>query len=115
MQLISKYNKTIRYLLCVIDLFSKYAWIVLLKEKKVATTVNEFRSISNSSKRKPHKTWADQESELYNKSFKKWLEDNDIEMYSTYNEGKSVDAERSVRNLKNKHMKDVSKMFILMF
>ena len=115
MQLISKYNKTITYLLCVIDLFSKYAWIVLLKDKKGVTTVNEFHSISNSSKRKLHKTSADQESELYNKSFKKWLEDNDIEMYSTYNEGKSVVSERSVRNLKNKHMKDVSKMFILMF
>ena len=54
----------------------------------------------------------DQGSEFYNSSFKKWLEDNDIEMYSTYNEGKSVAAERFIRTLKNKifkHMAAVSK------
>ena len=44
-QLISKYNKGIRYLLCVIDLFGKYAWVVTLKNKKGVTTVNPFRSI----------------------------------------------------------------------
>ena len=50
MQLISKHNKGIRYLLCVIDLFSKYAWVVLLEDKKGVTIVNEFQSNSNSSK-----------------------------------------------------------------
>ena len=62
-QLISKYNKGIRYLLCVIDLFGKYAWVVPLKNKKGVTTVNPFRSILDSSIRKP--------SGFYNKSFKK--------------------------------------------
>ena len=112
MQLISKYNKKIRYLLCVIDIFSKYAWVVPLKDKKGVTMVNAFQSILNTSKRKPNKIWVDQGSEFYNKSFKKWLEDNDIKMYSTHNEGKSVVAERFIMTLKNKihkHMAVVSK------
>ena len=50
MQLISKYNKGIRYLLCVIDLFSKYSWVVPLKEKKVVTITNAFQSILDNSK-----------------------------------------------------------------
>ena len=49
-----------------------------------------------------NKIWLDQVSEFYNKSFKKWLEDNYIEMYSTYIERKSVDAERFIRTFKNK-------------
>ena len=52
MQIISKYNKGIRYLLCVIDIFSKYAWVVILKDKKGATIVNAFQSILNNSKKK---------------------------------------------------------------
>ena len=55
MQLISKYNKGIRYLLCAIDLFSKYAFVVLLKDKKGTTIVNAFQSILDNSKRKPKK------------------------------------------------------------
>ena len=70
-QLISKYNKGIRYLLCVIDLFGKYAWVVPLKNKKGVTTVNPFRSILDSSIRKPSKVWVYQGSGFYNKSFKK--------------------------------------------
>ena len=86
MQLISKYNKAIKYLLCAIDLFSKYAWVVPLKDKKVVTIVNAFQSILDSSGRKPNKIWVDKGS----KSFKKWLEDNDIQLYSTYDVQKSV-------------------------
>ena len=87
MQLISKYNKGIIYLLCAIDLFSKYAFIVTLKDKKGTTIVNAFESILNNSKRKSNKIWVDQGSEFYNTHFKKWLKDNGIGMYSTYNEG----------------------------
>ena len=57
MQLISKYNKRIKYLLSVIDFFSKYARVVPLKHRKRITIVSTFQSISNSSKRKPHKIW----------------------------------------------------------
>ena len=66
MQLISKYNKGIRYLLCVIDLFNKYAWVGPLKDKKGLSIVNAFQSILDSSKRKPNKIWVDQCSEFYN-------------------------------------------------
>ena len=86
MQLISKYSKGIEYLLRAIDLFSKYAFVVPLKGKKGTTIVNAFQSILDKLRRKPNKIWVDQGSEFYNKSFKKWLKDNNIEMYSTHNE-----------------------------
>ena len=71
-----------------------------MKDKKGVTIVSEFQSILNNSKRKPNKTWVDQGSEFYNKSFKKMLEGNDIKMYSTYNEGRSIVAERFIKTLK---------------
>ena len=78
MQLISKFNKGIRFLLCVIDIYSKYAWVVPLKDKKGVTIVNAFQKILDDSKRKPNKIWVDQGSEFYNISMKSWLEKNDI-------------------------------------
>ena len=108
MQLISKYNKGIRYLLCAIDLLSKYAFVVPLKDKKGTTIVNVFQSILDNSKRKPNKIWVNQDSEFYNTSFKKWLKDNNIEMYSTHNEGKSAVAERLIRTLKHKIYKHMT-------
>ena len=94
MQSLSKYNKGIKYLLCAIDLFSKYAWVIPLKDKKGTSIVNAFQKIISKG-RKPNKIWVDQGSEFYNKSFKDFLKINNIEMYSAYNEGKSVAAERS--------------------
>ena len=70
MQLISKFNKGFRLLLCVIDIFSKYAWIVSLKDKKGASIVNVFQQILNKSERKRNKIWVDKGSEFYNNSFK---------------------------------------------
>ena len=98
MQLLSKYNKGIRFLLCVIDIFSKYDWVVPLKDKKGISIVKAFQSIlkQSYSKRKPNKIWVDKGSEFYNAYLKKWLRDNDIVMYSTHNEGKSVVAERFI-------------------
>ena len=64
--------------------------------------LNAFQIILKKSNRKPNKIWVDKETEFYNSFFKKWLKDNDIEMYSTNNEGKSVIAERFIRTLKNK-------------
>ena len=112
MQLISKFNKGFRLLLCVIDIFSKYAWVIPLKDKKGVSIVNAFQKILKESDRKPNKIWVDKGSEFYNNSFKKWLKDNDIEMYSIHNEGKSVVAERFIRTLKTKiyrHMTSISK------
>ena len=102
MQLISKFNKGFTFLLRVIDIFSKYAWAVPLKDKKGVSIVNAFQKILKESDRKPNKIWVDKGSEFYNNSFKKWLKDNDIEMYSIHNEGKSVVAERFIRTLNNK-------------
>ena len=70
MQLISKFNKGFRFLLCVIDIFSKYAWVVPLKDKKGISIVNAFQKILKESDRKPNKIWVDKGSEFYNNSFK---------------------------------------------
>ena len=112
MQLISKFNKGFKILLCVIDIYSKYAWVVPLKDKKGVSIVNAFQSILNKSNRKPNKIWVDKGSKFCNRSMKSWLEKNDIEMYSTHNERKSVIAERCIRAIKNKtykHMTSISK------
>ena len=93
MQLISKYNKGIRYLLCAIDLFSRYAWVIPLKNKKGESIVEGFEKVLDDSNRKPNKIWVDHGSEFYYNKFKSFLKENDIEMYSTFNEGKSVVAE----------------------
>ena len=114
MHLLSKDNKGIRFLLCVIDIFSKYAWIIPLKDKKGISIVKAFQNIlkQSNSNRKPNKIWVDKGSEFYNGYFKKWLRDNNIVMYSTHNEGKSVVAERFIRTLKSKiykYMTSISK------
>ena len=71
MHLISKFNKGFRFLLCVIDIFSKYALLVPLKDKKGASIVDAFQKILDDSNRKPSKIWVDKESEFYNNSLKK--------------------------------------------
>ena len=102
MQLISKFNKGFIFLLRVIDIFSKYAWVVPLKDKKGVCIVNAFQKVLDDSNKKPNKIWVDKGGEFYNNSFKKWLQGNDIVMYSTHNERKSVVAERFIRTLKSK-------------
>ena len=72
MQLLSKNNKGIRLLLCVIDIFSKYAWDVPLKDKKGISIIKAFQRILNqSNSRKPNKIWVDKGSQFYNAYFKK--------------------------------------------
>ena len=108
MQSLSRKNKGIKYLLCAIDLYSKYAFVIPLKDKKGISIVNAFDKIIKQSNRKPNKIWVDQGGQFYNNVFKKWLSDNDIIMYSTYDEGKSVVAERFIRTLKNKLYKHMT-------
>ena len=111
MQSLSKYNKGIKCLLCAIDLFSKYAWVVPTKDGKGTSIVNVLKRII-SRERKANKIWVDQGSEFYNNTFKDFLKTDNIENYSTYNEGKSVVAERFIRTQKNKifrHMTATSK------
>ena len=101
-QSLSKKNKGIKYL------FNKYAFVVPLKDKKGISIVNAFNKIIKQSNRKPNKIWVDQGNEFYNNVFKKWLPSNNIIMYSTYNKGKSVIAERFIRTLKNKLYKHMT-------
>ena len=100
MQLISKFNKGFKFLLCVIDICSKYAWVIPLKDNEGVTITNAFQKILDQPKRKPNKVWADKGSEFYNRSMKSFLQNNDTEMYSAHNEGNSVIAERFIRTLK---------------
>ena len=74
--------------------------VIPLKDKKRITISNPFQKFLNESKRKPNKIWVDKGSEFYNRSVKSSLQNNDIEMYSTNNEGKSVVAKRFIRTLK---------------
>ena len=70
--------------------FSKYSWVVPLKDKKGIS--NAFQKLLDKSECKPNKIWVDKGSEFLNNSFKRWLKDNDIEMHLIHNEGKSVVA-----------------------
>ena len=88
---LSKYNKGFKYLLCAIDLFTKYAWVIPIKDEKGTSIVDAFKRII-SQERKSNNIWVDQGSEFYNNTFKHFLKINNIKMYSTYNEGKSVVA-----------------------
>ena len=112
MQLISKFNKGFRFSLYAIDIFSKYAWVIPFKDKKGVSIVDDFQKVLDDLERKPNKIWIVKGIEFYNNSFKKWLKDNNIEMYSIHNERKSVAAERFLRTLKTKiykYMTSVSK------
>ena len=90
------------------QLICEYALVFPLKDKRGITIINAFQNILDSSSRKPNKTWIDQGGEFCNYIFKKFLKNNKIEMYSTYNEGKSVGAERSIRTLKSKIFRDMT-------
>ena len=105
MQKYSKQNKHYKYLLVVIDIFSKYAWISPLKTKTGIEVTNAFKEIIK--ERIPKKIWTDKGSEYKNKIFKEFLKQNNIELYHTENEEKSCIAERFIRTLKEK----ISKYF----
>ena len=104
-ELISKFNTGFKFLSDVIDIFSKYACVVPLKDKKGVNIVNAFPKILNDSNRKPNKIWVDKGSEFYNNSFKKWLKDNDNEMYRIHDKRKFVVAARFIKTLKTKMYK----------
>lgn len=104
MQKFSKWNKGYRYLLMVLDVFSKYGWIVPLKDKKGETVAAAFKKIFSKG-RKPKRLWVDKGKEYYNKSVKELLNSEGIEMYSTENEEKSMICERWNRTIKTKMWK----------
>ena len=104
MQQFSKWNKGYRYLLMVLDVFSKYGWIKPLKDKKGETVTEAFKTILKEG-RKPQYLWVDKGREFYNKHLKDVLEKNSTQMYSTENEEKSSVCERWNITIKTKMWK----------
>ena len=104
MQALSKENEEYKFLLLVIDTFSKYGWIVPLKNKKGETMVKAFKTIFEEG-RTPGKLWTDKGTEFYNKNMNDLRKLNNIELYSTENEEKSSIAERWIRTMKEKMFK----------
>ena len=105
MQLISKFNKGICFLLFAIDVFSKYAWVIPLKDQKDITITNAFQKILVVSNGNPNKIWVDESTKFHNRSMKSFLQNNNIEICSAHSEGKSVVAKRFIRTLENKIFK----------
>ena len=103
MQPYSRWNRGYKYLLTVLDAFSKYAWVVPIKDKKGETITKAFRVIVG--KRKPVYLWTDKGTEFYNSNFKEYLKENGITLYSTQNVEKSSVIERFNRTLKSKMFK----------
>ena len=100
MQKFAKLNRGYRYLLTCIDIFSKFAWIIPLKDKRGITIKNALEKIFK--QRKPKFLWTDRGTEFYNKQVQDLLNENNIKLYSTNNsEIKSAVIERFNRTLKN--------------
>ena len=79
MQLISKFIKGFKFLLCIIDIYGKYAWVIPLKDKKGVTISNAFQKYLDESNCKPNKISVDKGSEFYHRSMKSYLQNNNIE------------------------------------
>ena len=98
MQAFAKFNRGVKYLLAVIDVFSKYGWLIPLKDKTGKSVASALKTIFK--ERKPEKMWVDKGKEFYNKDVKDL-----IELYSTENEEKSSVVERWIRTMKEKMWK----------
>ena len=95
----AKQNNDYKYILVVIDIFSRFSWTRQLKNKTAIETANAFKSIIKEAKAKPINLWVDEGKEFYNKEVKNVMEG--VKMYSTYGEGKAAYVERLNRTLKN--------------
>src|SRR5206468_3158755 len=95
-----KQNSGYKYMLNVIDVFSKYAWSIPMKNKTGLTTLEAFQTIAKESGRIPKHLWVNKGLEFYNKGVSSWLKENNIIMYSTYSEHNSCIVERFNRTLK---------------
>ena len=99
---ITSKNRGGKFLFCAVDVFTKYAWFKTLQDKKAKTVLNGFIKIVNESKRKLSTLWFNQGEKNHNNLMQKRLDDNDILIYSSHDEGQSVVAERFIRTLKGK-------------
>lgn len=97
---LSKENDGYKYLLVIIDIFSKYGWIIPLKNKSGLSVANALKKIFKNSKRKPNKLWTDKGTEFYNERVKAL-----VDVYSTENEEKSAVVERWIRTMKERMYK----------
>ena len=105
MQLIREYIKLFWFLLFVIDILSKYVWVVPVNSKRVVTITNAFQKILDEPNSKPNIIWLNKDSEVYSKLIKSCRYDNDIEIYAIFNQGKPVVARRFIKMLKTKILK----------
>ena len=102
---LSKYNNNYKFILTVIDMFTKYAWAIPLKNKSGLSITYGFKIVlgetpqGGSESRKPEKLWVDKGSEFYNKTFKSLLKEYETKLYSTYSDLKAVFIERFNRTL----------------
>lgn len=101
----AKDNKGVKFLLSIIDVFSKYGWLVPLSDKKGVTVNQAFATVFKNSGRTPKKLWTDKGTEFYNKDVKQLLSTHGITLYSTENEEKSSVVERWNRTMKEKMFK----------
>ena len=106
-QKFSKWNQGIKYLITVIDVFSKYGWIKPLKYQKTESVSSAFDEIFKKSKRKPTMLWTDKGSEFISKHFKEFLKKNYITLYHTENEEKSSIVERWNKTMKKQNVENV--------
>ena len=109
MQYYSRTNKGYKYILMIIDVFSKYGWCVPLKNKTGAEMVRAFSEIWNRGQAPPKHLWTDKGKEFINKKFKTLLEEKNVNMYWTENEEKSSVVERWNRTIKSKMWKYFTK------
>lgn len=100
--LYSRHNKGYKYILVVIDCFSKFLWAIAIKNKSAKVVTNAFKQIINKSKRKPTNLQTDQGKEFYNSLFNQLMQNNEINHYSSYSVKKASMAERVIRTLKAK-------------
>jgi hypothetical protein len=100
MESLAESNDGYKWILCIVDVFSKYAFCVPLKTKSAQTVLAAMKEVVKKSGRSPEKIWCDRGSEFYNKYFKEWIKSQNITMYSTYGESKSAVVERFIRTLR---------------
>lgn len=108
MQALAKKNCNHKYILAVIDTFSKYAWVVPLKRKTKNDVFNAFQSIIFKDGRVPKNLQTDLGTEFFNDKFKELTSTNNINHYSTYSTKKASIAERFIRTIKSKMYKEFS-------
>ena len=108
MGLLSSVNKNVKYLLCVIDVFTKHAWVKSFKNKHDETFLDALIEVLNESNCKPNKLWVDQEKWFYNKIMQERLDINNILVSSIHNERKLIIAERFTETVKTKIYKKLT-------